>query len=278
MRLYCAENRRAPFVETFQRSGQNHGFEVYLVDPGASPSKGFDRFSSLYKHHSINSAGFELACFKRYFAAQRDMHGHGKFVMADSDIVVQSRWDEMPMTVRDAGDRFVGSVGYSADGPEDDIAPHFSVWNRALLSDFIDFLLEQYLNGADELAQIYQQRLARNPRASVSDMTLLAMWQRKRQVPFSNSNIVVDGQPIIDHNISTPWTANRKLRNALGRKQLRLGPQGWQFRTDDGHALKASVLHLQGRYKQAANAIEHRQPLALLAVSAYIHLGRKIAL
>jgi hypothetical protein len=274
--LYCAENRRAPFVEVFKHSAQRNGFPVHVVDPGATPTPSYERFARAYRHHSVNSAEFELACFKRYFAAQRDLSAAGHFIMADSDIVVQSRWEDMPAALHATPEHFVGSVGWTADGPEDDTSPHFSRWTKPLLGDFIDFLIKQYEQRPDELSEIYRQRSLHNARASISDMTLLALWVKRRGIPFTNSNVITHGQALLDHNISTAWTANGRLRVALGRKQLHLIDDRWSFISDSGQVIQAATLHLQGRYKIAAGAIAERQPVRLYAKSAYIQLGRTV--
>jgi hypothetical protein len=273
MLLYCAESRRAPFVAVFRRSAETHGFDVCLTNPPAVPSAAFAKFQSSYRHLSVNPPGFELACFRRYFAAQADLAGKSSFVMSDSDIFVQGPWRAFPEPVRDAG-CFVGSVGETPKGPEDDISPHFSVWTPVRLADFIDFLIFQYTERIDELQALYARRSAMTARPSISDMTLLHLWGHARNLKVLNSNVVQSDGSYMDHNVSTPLASNARFRENFGRKQLVLRDGLWHLRTIEGAWVYPLTLHLQGRYKLAAEPLLARQHGKLYAVSTYISLGR----
>lgn len=276
MLLYCAENRTAPFIDVFRYSAEAQGFQVMLTNPDRIRSAACEAFEKAYRHLSINPPSFELSCFKRYFAAQVDLPLHDSFVMADSDLYVQSPWSQFPEAVRDVAAHMVGSVGHGPDGPEDDISPHFSVWTRARLDDFIEFLLFQYRERFDELAAIHARRLIDNPRAAISDMTLLGLWRKYRQLPLYDSNQVQSDATYLDHNVSASWAANGRFTERWGRKELLLRSGRWLYRAVDGDPVQPLVIHLQGRYKLAAESIAARRRTGLLAVSAYIHLGRAV--
>ncbi len=275
MLLYCAENRRAPFVAVFQRTAEAHGFNVRVTTPAETPSSAYACFESAYRHLSVNSQHFEIACFRRYFAAQIDLAGERRFVISDSDIFVQAPWSDFPEAVRDSS-QFVASVGQTPTGPEDDVSPHFSVWTPALLNDFIEFILCQYTERIDELEALHACRVATSARAAISDMTLLQLWRRARNVPMIDSNAVQPDGGYIDHNVSTLLASNARFREHIGRKQLSLRRGRWVYRTVDGDWVRPQILHLQGRYKLAAESMLAQRRTGLLALSAYIHLGRNV--
>ena len=273
MLLYCAENRRAPFVSVFQSSAKAHDFEVFLTNPAEAPSLAFAKFQTVYRHLSVNSPSFELACFRRYFSALVDLAGKSSFVISDSDILVQAPWRAFPEPMRDQ-QYFVGSVGETLEGPEEDISPHFSMWSPNRLADFINFLIFQYSERFDELQAIFLRRRAVSARPAISDMTLLSLWVRAQNVPLFNSNQVQLDSSYMDHNISTPLASNAQFLESFGRKKIVLREGTWNFQTMDGDWVRPLTMHLQGRYKLAAQPLQKNQRSQLCAVSAYIQLGR----
>lgn len=270
--LYCFENRKATFVDVFRQTAERHGFTVILQEPSANDPD-FARFRQAYHHLSVNPEGFELACFHRYFAMRALLPVGNRAIMADSDLFVQCAPEDIPAELIADRQGFVGSIGVNAGVPEEDISPHFSFWTRALLDDFCDFLIEQYRTGLDRLKAIYARRSAVTDRASISDMTLLYLWVQDRGIAFVNSNQVLAGQ-YIDHNVSSPDCANAGFETSFGRKRLLLSADGIRMRTKDGASVNPLILHLQGRYKLAAEPLLNRNQLKLWQGSAYIAAGR----
>lgn len=270
--LYCFENRKAPFVDVFRQTAEQHGFAVVLQEPDANDPD-FARFRQVYQHLSVNPEGFELACFHRYFAMRALLHPGHRAIMADSDLFVQCGPDSIPAALTADRQGFVGSIGVASGVHEEDISPHFSFWTRALLDDFCDFLIEQYRTGLDRLKTIYAQRCAVTSRASISDMTLLYLWVQDREIAFVNSNQLLAGQ-YIDHNVSSADCANASFATSFGRKSLFLTADGVSLRTIGGARVEPLILHLQGRYKLAAVPLLTRNRLKLWQGSAYIAAGR----
>jgi len=272
--LFCIEDRSGPFVDVFRASALDAGYVVEVRAPEIGDPR-FNRFKSVYRHLSVNSAAFELACFYRYFAVRATVKLAQRFIICDSDLVVQCGPEELPEEIREFTTGLVGSVGITGGVLEKDISPHFSIWSTELLQDFCDFLIHAYEMQGERLQSLYSDRRKTNPRASISDMTLLQLWVQQRSVPFLNSNQIF-GDLHVDHNISLRECVGRQFRTFLGRKSLRLAKGKVGLIDIDGRPIRAALLHLQGRYKLVAEALYRRQRFKLIAGSAYIALGRRV--
>ena len=281
--IWCCEDRRAPFVEVFRRSALAHGHDLRLIAPASCPPADFVRLTATYRHLSPNSPAFELAVFRRYFEirdrlAEAGAPAAARFVMADSDVVLLAPAAAFPEAIRSAS--LAGSIGVTGGIAETDISPHFSVWSRDAMADFCDFMVSSYASGADDLASLHAARLAAHEaHVSISDMTLMARWIARDRRPFSDTNHVADGH-YIDHNITMAGCANAVFRMAFDRKALVLGDAaqggGVVLTTREGATVRPLILHLVGRTKLLARAIEQRRRGALAARSLALAAGRRV--
>lgn len=274
MRMWCFEDRQALFVETFHRTASRSGFDVRLVSPAPNKPIAFEEFCKYYQHLSPNSPGFELACFRRYFEAARQVERNERVIIADSDLLIQLGPRDLPQELLDNSNKVTGSIGKSNGLEETDISPHFSFWTGQQLIDFCDFIIEFYKNRFDCLQNVHRIRMdAGNARASISDMTLFYLWVKGERVPFFDTNCVLTGT-YIDHNISMTECRNAKFAAQFGRKAINMRGGRLALRTVDGQHIIPAILHLQGRYKIVAGDLEAKRNLAVSVKSAYIMAGR----
>lgn len=272
MRIVCFEDRSAPFVAAFRTSATEAGYDLTLAAPPPEDAA-FRHFRSVYRHLSVNPEPFELACFRRYFAARTIVAPDERVIMADSDLIVQAGPRALPAEVMDFGRGMVGSVGVTAGTAETDISPHFSFWTGRLLGDFCDYLVHVYERQFDRLQAIHDARARNAARVAISDMTLLHLWTGDSGTPFLNANRVF-GAVHIDHNVSMVDCANARFRSRWGRKALTHTQAGIGLTTSEGVPVRAAVLHLQGRYKLVATPLLAGSSLGVQRVSAYIAAGR----
>lgn len=272
MKIVCFEDRRAPFIEAFRLSATQSGYDLALGPPPADDAA-FTHFRSIYHHLSVNLEPFELACFRRYFAARATVGLDERVIMADSDLIVQTAPGELPPAVLDFGGGVVGSVGVTGGLAETDISPHFSFWTGRALAAFCDYLIDVYERSFGRLQAIHEARGRTAKRVAISDMTLLRLWIEDSGTPFLDANRVFDGVHI-DHNVSVTECANARFRSTWGRKALKRTRAGLGFETQDGAPVAAAVLHLQGRYKLVAEPLVADRQLRVQQVSAYIAAGR----
>lgn len=266
MRVLTFEDRDAPFVRVFERTARAAGAEVVLLRPAGEPA-GFAKLKRHYRHLSANSVGFELACFRRWFEIAATVGADERFIQADSDIVFQRPLQDLPAIFRDA-EGVVGSIGVTDGIPETQVSPGFSLWTGRLLAQFCDYLVAVYERGADDLAALHAAG-----GGSISDMTLIYRWLADDGVAFTDSNRVIE-DGYIDHNIFMQSCGNADFRMQFGRKRLGFGADGARLQTTDGRDIRPLVLHLVGRYKLLAEAIEQRDATALAARSLYIAGGK----
>lgn len=255
MRLYCVEDRRAPFVDAFVTSAKERGFTPQVITPNPSPPETYIKFMEVYRHLSINPEEFELACFRRYFEVANMIKGDNRFIIADSDLLFNAGPTDIPSIFIDHANTLVGSIGRANNIVESDISPHFSFWTPALIMRFVDYLIYAYESQLNRLENSFLERQrAGNKRASISDMTLLKMFMEDESVAFIDSNRIEDGT-LIDHNFCMAECANATFKMDLGFKSFRRKNNDIHVITTSGESIRPIVIHLQGRAKIAAQPI-----------------------
>lgn len=278
IRMWSCEDRCAPFVEVFSRTAVAHDYDLRLIVPGATPPSGFTRLLTHYRHLSPNPKNFELASFRRWFEIAARVNPADRFVLADSDLFIGQSFRALPKDIRDF-EGLVGSIGASKEVLEDGVNGGFSVWTGILLKEFCDYIVASYESGTEQLAALYATKVAAgNPRASISDMTLLFAWVQHARVPFFNTNQILRDQLgraiYIDHNFFMPEALGARFAMTLGRKSVHWRQGDLRLQLRDGAPVIAASLHLGGRYKIMAADLEQRSQMGLTAKSAYILGGR----
>ena len=268
MRLYCIEDRQAPFIDAFVKSSTLHGFAPKVIGPSSNALPAFSKFKQVYRHLSINPEEFELACFRRYFEVATMVTEGERFIIADSDLIINAGPGEIPALFMDHTSALVGSIGRSGDNPEDDISPHFSFWTHKLVWRFVEYLIYVYETQDGRLARTYSARKeAGNKRAAISDMTLCRMFTLDESIEFIDSNQVVDGI-LIDHNFCMAECANASFKMGFGFKAFHREQKNLRFTTTTGDRVRPLAIHLQGRAKIASEPLHEGNDL-----SARMRLG-----
>lgn len=248
--IYIYENRDLVYLKLYKEKARRFNIQVTVLGPdNLINNEKYNRFLSLYEHHSVNSLEFEVNCFARYFAIEAAHQNDQSFILSDSDIYLVNnlqhlREDESLKGV------FVGSEGYYGGGSEHQISPHFSFWNKSLISSFTDYLLEVYEKNKKDpfLGKHYELQQQRLGRTAISDMTLLYMWVKDRGISYLNSNFI--GSTLgIDHNLSSLYTKDGMYKSFYNRKALKLKGDEVFCEATDGRIQRMAVLHFQGDYK-----------------------------
>lgn len=282
MQMWTCEDRTAPFVGVFRRTAERAGYDVRLIAPSSKPPPGFSQLVRHYRHLSVNSAQFELAAIRRWYELSACVADDDRFVICDSDLVTYSDWNSMPTEVRDF-DGVVASIGVTDGILEEDISGGFSLWTGRRLRDFCDYMTAYYESGGASALEVHymDRRRAGNPRAAISDMTLLYRWVQEARIPFCNSNRLFrdksDRLHYIDHNFRLSEGLGVRFATSLGHKKVRWANGGVELTTRSGEPVVADLLHLVGRCKILAEDLEHLErgyPSGLAWRSAYILAGR----
>jgi hypothetical protein len=276
VKLYCCEDRTAPFFDVYRKTAHEHGYSVVYPDIGLVKTKNFSKFMAVYRHLSINPIDFELACFRRYFIILSLVKPNERFIISDSDLYFNTDVSKIPEQFMEFNNGLVGSVGVANGLAETDIAPHFSIWTMELLAQFVEYLIYCYEERTQVLESIYSQRISqKGQRVAISDMTILHDWIIAQKVPFLNSNQVVDGL-YFDHNISLCECLNSEFRGIFGRKRIIFNDNGFSLLDVHDREVCPIFLHLQGRYKITSKPLYSRNKYIFYLLSLYIYSGRAV--
>ncbi len=277
-KIYIFETRELDYLNSYINKAKSIGYATEIVSSiDLVGCKKFNRFKEIYQHLSVGTVEFELSCFARYFAIANKVDDNDTFVLSDSDIYLTNRILELnnDSTLKDV---FVGSEGYFSQGSEWQISPHFSIWNKYLIRDFVDFLISSYERNKEDsfLVKHYEIQKKRLGRTSISDMTLLYMWVNSNKIPYKNSNSKTNNWGI-DHNISTLIGEKEVYISSHNRKKIGIQKDSSiQFYIENGMKLDMSVVHFQGGYKRILNDFYLGNYKKFDLFSMYINLGRKI--
>lgn len=238
----------------------------------------FETFKDIYKHYSINSMDFEINCFARYFAIM-SLHNdpNNIFVLSDSDIFISNGITDL-MEFNQFYGTFVGSEGFHSSGSEHQISPHFSIWNRALIIDFVNFVIQVYKKNQENefLSEVFKiQKEKLGSATGISDMTLLYMWVNEKKIPYINSNSPKNSLGI-DHNISSLYSESGIYNYFLGRKKIITRKDEIFFVLNSDQLQPMSILHFQGRYKIILQDFYKKKYIKFKLYSFYIYIGRKV--
>ncbi len=249
--IYIYENRDLTYLKLYEKKARCLNLNVIIIGPDQLKNNTrYERFLSLYEHYSPNSFQFEISCFARYFAIAAAHQDGTSFILSDSDIYLVNDLRHIREDNSLSG-VFVGSEGFYEGGSEQQISPHFSIWNKELINNFTDYLLETYERNEKDnfLARYYEEQQEKIGKTAISDMTLLYMWVKEKGVPYLNSNAITSLLGI-DHNIASVYSENGIYQSFGDRKAVTLKEEGVYFRISNGTTQSMSVIHFQGEYKQ----------------------------
>ncbi len=250
--IYLYENRtHLNYLKPYIDKAESLGFKVTLInDASLQNNTLFEQFKKVYKHYSVNPYDFEVACFARYFAIVSILKNDDPFILTDTDVFITNSFRDFQGL--DYKGIFVGSEGYDALGSEGQISPHCTLWDRALMTDFTQFVLDTYKRNYenDFLESYYHSQTERLKYTAVSDMNLIYMWINANKVPFVNSNSTKF--PLrIDHSIASLVSADGVYKSFTDRKFVKLaGDECFTF-LKSGEKQKMALMHFQGVYKAA---------------------------
>lgn len=276
--IYIYENRTKPdFLNQYIKKLQGFGFNPIILDGSNLVSnQRFIKFKQLYEHYSYNPVEFEVHCFARYFAIAALHNDDLTFILSDSDIYVSDKVNQFKDDSLFKG-VFVGSEGYTINGSERQISPHFSIWNKILVNDFVDFIIDVYERNKKDnfLASYYQEQKNRLGNTGISDMTLLYMWVKEKEILFINSN-TKNNLFGIDHNISSVLCQEGVYKSFFNRKLIKKTKKGDVKFVMDNMILDMAVVHFQGGYKRILNDFYNGNFFKFGMFTFYIWFGRLI--
>lgn len=275
------ETRSSAHVKAFLESAERASTKVTVLSspPNPATNAAYSSFRRNYFHRSVNPLEFELACFDRYFAIDEFLRGSSinSFVLSDTDILVQRKFEQIESFVEGA-DVVLSAPTTHARSPKSfmEMSPHFSFWRREALSSFLDFLVQTYQSseGRGLLNSVADANERISSRASVSDMTLLAIWSGTAGFHVLNGTTIKSGNTI-DHNIGISSHAlPEQFQMRWGPKRLVSSPEGFYFRTVTGDLIYPYAIHFQGRYKLIMQGVLNNRTVVPFLTSKAISVLR----
>jgi hypothetical protein len=233
------ENNRFPFLI-------HHNIKNFLNEETAY-------FKSVYHHQSPNQYEYELFCFIRWYLVKELMRreGYHQVFVADSDVMIYSDitgyMNQTGMSKKSAA--FNIGVDYqwvrSASG-------HSSFWTWEGINEFCELQAKLYTDPRFMvfMDQIRSEKIIKNDRAGISDMTALYVFYEKEQSKIRNLSECRNNSAF-DHNIAMATNYNLDEYDfGLGRKKIVI---------KNGHPIAYNVLlnkeislhtlHFQGNSK-----------------------------
>ena len=247
--IYLFETRIVNYLKPYLNKAKSLGFKVTITNNShLENNKLFKEFISVYKHYSVNSPEFEIACFARYFAIASILKNDDPFILTDTDVFITNSFRDFQGY--DFNGIFVGSEGFDASGSQGQVSPHCTIWNRSLLFNFINFTIDTYKKNYenDFLESYYQSQTAKYTYTAVSDMNLIYLWIKENKVPYINSNST-KFEFGIDHNISSLMCENGTFKSFANRKYLKITDDQYISFLASGQKQTMALLHFQGAYK-----------------------------
>jgi hypothetical protein len=247
--IHVFETRDLKYLKLYVDKAKSLGFNITVSDnSNLENNKLFKEFISVYKHHSVNSLEFEVACFARYFAIASLLKNDEPFLMTDSDVYITKSFRDLQG--HDFKGAFIGSEGFDSLGSEEQIAPHCTFWNRSLLMDFIQFTINTYKKNYenDFWESYYKARIQKYTHTAISDMNLIYMWIKENEIPYINSNST-KFEFGIDHNVSVLGCEDDEFKPFAGRKYLKMNGDHITCFLKSGKQQDMALLHFQGHYK-----------------------------
>jgi hypothetical protein len=248
--IYAFETRNVNFLEPYMEKARSLGFNFTVTDNAhLQNNKFFNQFIAVYKHYSVNTPEFEIACFARYFAIASILKNDDPFILTDTDVFITRSFQSLKDF--DFKGTFVGSEGFDKAGnSEGQVSPHCTIWNKSLLFDFLDFVMNTYKKNAEDdfLGEYYQSQQAKLGQTTVSDMNLIYFWIKENDIPFINSNSA-KFEFGIDHNISVTRCADDEFKAFADRKLLKIRGDKITCFLKSGREMDMALLHFQGEYK-----------------------------
>ncbi|SHN18228.1 hypothetical protein [Mucilaginibacter sp. OK098] len=278
--IFVFETREVNYLKPYLDKAKSLGFNVTVTDNSyLENNKLFKEFIDVYKHYSVNPPEFEIACFARYFAIASILKNDDPFLLTDTDVYVTKAFRDLQG--HNFKGTFVGSEGFYEKGSEGQISPHCTIWNRDLLIDFIDFILNTYKKNHenDFLENYYQSQKEKHAYTSVSDMNLIYLWIQANNVPYVNSNST-KFEFGIDHNLSSLLCADDEFEAFAGRKFLKVRNDKITCFLKSGKEQNMALLHFQGAYKPILQRFYLKRYAKFIHFTLrnnYIHNRKKIS-
>ncbi|RRB07058.1 hypothetical protein [Larkinella rosea] len=212
-----------------------------------------DRFKSVYQHHSPNHYDYEYFCFIRWYLVKELMlrEGYTQVFVADSDVMIYTDITEYinQTSLNNHLAAFNLGVDYqwvrSASG-------HSSYWTWDGICQFCELEIDLYTEPRfiSFMDQIRAEKIIKNDRAGISDMTALYVFYEEKNAQIRNLSECTDGSAF-DHNISMATNYNLdEYEFGLGRKKIVI-KNGYpvarnRFLKKD---IRLHTLHFQGNSK-----------------------------
>ncbi|KAA9356711.1 hypothetical protein [Larkinella humicola] len=182
-----------------------------------------DWFKSVYQHQSPNHYDYELFCFVRWYLVKELMRreGYRQVFVADSDVMIYS---DITHYVNQAGlTKYQAAYNIGVDYQwVRSASGHSSYWTWEGISQFCNLMSNLYTEPRfmTFMDQIRAEKIIKNDRAGISDMTALYIFYEEENAKIRNLSACQNGSAF-DHNISMATNYDLdEYEFGLGRKKI----------------------------------------------------------
>lgn len=212
-----------------------------------------ERFEKVYQHLSPNHYDYELFCFIRWYLVKELMRreGYKEVFVADSDVMIYS---DLTTYVNQTGlNQSIAGFNVGADYQwVRSASGHSSYWTWEGISLFCELAANLYTEPrlVAFMDQIRAEKIIKNDRAGISDMTALYVFYEEEGTRIRNLSASLENSAF-DHNICMATNYNLdEYEFGLGRKKILLKngfPMAYNVFLKK--RIRLHTLHFQGNSK-----------------------------
>jgi len=205
----------------------------------------YEPFDSIYKHMCYNHEAFERFCLRRFFVMLEYVKENNidKFLYSDTDAIFLKLLDFENILGKEHS---ILCKPAEQDKFDDIAAAHFSIWSRAGLENFCDFVLSVYANNIQIIEPKWHWHISTATGGGICDMTLLYHWYKNKKslLDYYNGGVFDRTIGISHNNYKNEFVTKDGIKKLKRKDSIVYGTN------NKGEEIEFYGVHFQGANKR----------------------------